>query len=134
LRDADRHTAKPVVGAEFQQNDRWLLRNSKRHTSQTVLRCVAADTQIDDAIAVAFPVQVLLEEIRKILSGIKPEAGGNAVAVARDWGTAIRWRCRRWGWRGCCFWWRRLLFFAAACKQDHSKEPEGSHLNAIIIT
>jgi len=86
LRDGEGDAAQAIVAAEFEHDDGGLFGQRHEDAGEAVLRGVAADAEIDDAIGESAAVQVLLEEVGETLPGVEAEAGGDAVAVADQQG------------------------------------------------
>ena len=83
-----------VVAAQFEQHDFGLQRGDRIDPAQASRGGVAADTQVDDAVPVALPVERLLEEVGIALPGIGAQPFGQAVAERDNGRTGIRLPCR----------------------------------------
>src|ERR1019366_3035094 len=105
LRDGEGDAAEAVVAAEFEHDDGRLFGQRHEDAGEAVLRGVAADAEIDDAIGESAAVQVLLEEVGETLPGVEAEAVGDAVAEADDGAPRVGGGGRRSGRGGG---WRRL--------------------------
>lgn len=82
--DRQRQAAEAVVAAEFDYDDGGMHGEDAGQAVDAVFAGIAADAGVDNAVAVAAGVEVVLERGGPGLAGFESVAGGDAVSVADD--------------------------------------------------
>ena len=81
---AEGQAAQPVVAAELDDNDFGVQEQDGTQAGNGVFGGGAAGSLIVDCVAVTEAVEVLLQSVRKGLSGLEAVAGGNTVSIADE--------------------------------------------------
>ena len=76
----DRQTAQPIVAAKLDYNDGRMERENVRQPRNPVLRSVATDSLIGDAVVVMQPIQIGLKVVGEALPRLGAKASGQAIA------------------------------------------------------
>ena len=85
----DGEAAEAVVAAELDDDEGGVEIEDAADAGEAVLGGVAADAFVDDAVVVTGLVQVALEEVGVAFAGLGAVAGGEGVAEADEFGTAV---------------------------------------------